>query len=146
MVVSELRLEKVLHNSNLIAKGVVADCFVRRWRLEDEASTADRSLVLCLVGAVHTVLEEMEWHTKRLQSKLCHQSQLAEAKEVLVHIFGKISTHELVAAIVESSSAVRTSMVAQSRPLRTVSEVRNIKSVLEGKLTKRSAKCDLIRS
>lgn len=107
-----------MHKADLVANVVGADRFVRRWRLEDQASAGDGSLVLCLVGAVHAVLKKMEGHRECLETQLGRKTKLAEAKEVFVKILSKVAADELFAAIVEGSNAIGTGMIAQSRSLR----------------------------
>ena len=66
---------------------------------------------------VEAVLEQVERHTKALETKLVCQAKLAEAEEVFVKIFGEIATDELLTSIVEGANAVCTSMITKSGSL-----------------------------
>jgi len=98
----------------------------RRW--EDHAACGNWPLVLRLVTTVKTVLEEMQGHAETFQAKLVCQTELTEAEEVLVEVFGKVATNELLTSIVEGADAVCTCVVAEGRSLSDVSGDDHVKS------------------
>jgi hypothetical protein len=74
-------------------------------------------LVLSLVATVQTVLEKMQGHAETFQAELVGQTEFTEAEEVFVEVFGKVTTDELLASIVEGTDAVCASMIAKGRSL-----------------------------
>ena len=63
------------------------------------------------------ILQKVKWHAEILQPEFIGQAKLSEAEEVLVEIFGEVTTNELVATVVEGTCAVCTCMIAQCGPL-----------------------------
>ena len=66
---------------------------------------------------METVLQKMKWHTEVLQTELVRKAKLSETEEVFIEVFGEVSAHELLAAVVEGACAIRTCVIAQSRSL-----------------------------
>lgn len=62
--------------------------------------------VLSLVCIVHPVLQQMEWHAKRCETKLLIKTQLLEPEEVLPNLFGEVASNELLAAVCEGTGSV----------------------------------------
>ena len=98
-----------------------ADRVVGWGRGKDHATCGNWPLVLRLVPTVQAVLEEMQRHAETFQTKLVCQTELTEAEEVFVEVFGKVAADELLAAVVEGTDAVCARVVAKSRSLLTVS-------------------------
>ena len=86
----------------------------------------------------------MKRHTKRLQAQLVRKTKFAEAEEVFVEVFSEVAADELLAAVIEGADAVCTCMVAQSRSLKEISELRAVPCLVVH--TNRSARCDFILS
>ena len=106
-----------------------ADRVVGWGRGKDHATCGNWPLVLRLVPTVQAVLEEMQRHAETFQTKLVCQTELTEAEEVFVEVFGKVTTDELLTSIVEGADAVCTCVVAEGRSLLGVSGDDHVKSV-----------------
>jgi hypothetical protein len=74
-------------------------------------------LVLSLVATVQAVLEKMQGHAETFQPELVGQTEFTEAEEVLVEVFGKVTTDELLASIIEGADAVCACVIAKGRSL-----------------------------
>ena len=74
-------------------------------------------MVLSLVATVQTVLEKMQGYAETFQAELVCQTEFTEAEEVFVQVFGKVSTDELLASIVEGADAVCACVIAKGRSL-----------------------------
>lgn len=112
MICSQLVSEVVLHQPNLVVHVLLGDSLVGCRRFEDQTTTRNNALTLSLKPTVQAVLEQMQRHTQRFQTKFFSQTQLSEAKEILVEIFGEITTNELLTAIVESAYTICTGMIS----------------------------------
>lgn len=55
-----------------------------------------------------TALEKMQRHGQRCQPKLFVKTELFKAEEIVADILGEITTHELLAAVVEEFGIVAT--------------------------------------
>ena len=66
---------------------------------------------------MHAILQQVEGHTERSKAELLVETKLLETKEILVDVFGKITTDELLAAVVESTDAVCSGIGVESRTL-----------------------------
>jgi hypothetical protein len=59
----------------------------------------------------------MQWDAETLQTKLISQTEFLEAEEIFINIGGKVTTGELITAVVECTNTVCANAVAQSGPL-----------------------------
>lgn len=73
--------------------------------------------VVCLVCTMHTILQQMQRHAETFETKLGRQTELFEAEEVFVNVFGKVTTNELIAAVLECARAICTHVFAQGGTL-----------------------------
>jgi hypothetical protein len=122
VVLAQLFAEEVLYNADVVGESVDADRVVGWRRGEQDAVRGNRALVLRLVAAVESVLEKVQRDAETFEPKLVCQTEFAKAEEVLLDVFGKVTTNELFAAIVESTDAVCACVVAKGRSLLHVSE------------------------
>jgi len=113
VVLAQLFAEEILYKADVRRETVHAERLVRFGRLECNACVDDWALVLRLVAAVQTVLEKVEWHANSVETKLFHEAELAEAKEVLIEIFSEVAADELFAAVVEGADTVCACVVAE---------------------------------
>ena len=80
----------------------------------------DLRSVLGLICTLHAISQEMQRNVERLKAEFLDEAKVLESEVVLVNISSKVSTNELLAAIVESTNAIRASIVGKSRPLQDV--------------------------
>jgi len=122
VIFAQLFAEEVLHNADVVGEGVHADRVVGWWRREQDAVRGNRALVLRLVAAVEAILKKVQRHAETFKAELVCQTKFAKAKEVFLDVFGKVTTNELLAAVVEGTDAVCACVVAKGRSLLHVSE------------------------
>ena len=62
---------------------------------------------------MQTVLEKMQGYAETVQAEFVSQTEFFEAKEVFAEVFGKVTTDELLASIVEGTDTVCTCVVTK---------------------------------
>lgn len=117
MVLAQLFAEEILHQADVVGKGIDADGIVGGRSWIERAVGSDRTLVLRLVATVKAVLEEMQGNAKAFEAEFVCETELTEAEEVFVKVLSKVAADELFASIVEGSNAIGSCMVAKCRSL-----------------------------
>ena len=59
----------------------------------------------------------MKGHTETFQTKFRCQTELLEPEEILVDVFGKVTSNKLIATVLERTRTISANIVAQSRTL-----------------------------
>jgi hypothetical protein len=74
--------------------------------------------ILRLICIVHAVLEQMKGHAKAREAELFIQSKFFEPEEVFLEIGCEVPANELLAAVIEGTDTVRSSVNIQGGTLR----------------------------
>jgi hypothetical protein len=67
-------------------------------------------VILPGVGIVHPVLQQVQRNTKG-KAKFSVEAEFLETKEVFANVFGKVTTHKLLTAIIEGTSTILADVV-----------------------------------